>query len=433
MKKIYTIIATVGIVASSFAQMATQPKTYADRKLTKTLSFDMAKFGANKNLFAKTAAVTGGWFNYGSAIDVLNGGVSDLNSNYLFPDSLGYGEFGAGTFAPCWVHHLGDILDVKGVPFGADPLTAFANVNNAYVLDSMSIVYAYTKKHPNPAIVDTLIITVFNNSTAANLAGYYFTGATAANYATDTLSFKAIKYTQATNSVNAASTYKFKVLLTAADSSEATYVEKRFKLPTAFTVPSGKLLVADVQFKPGYTYTIGTQIDYVANSFFFTSVEEKGASTFPTFYDCNSGSAACDWNNSSIVTQDVRYNMAASWNGLFIPSYAYTAPFGFEHHLISYRLTETVGVNELEKNGFALGQNVPNPFTTGSAISYQLVKDAKSVLFTVTDVMGRVISTETASNSIGIHTVNIGSYAAGVYYYSLNVDGNVITKKMIAQ
>ena len=125
--------------------------------------------------------------------------------------------------------------------------------------------------------------------------------------------------------------------------------------------------------------------------------------------------------------------MAASWNGLFIPSYAYTAPFGFEHHLISYRITEVVSVNELEKNGFALGQNVPNPFTNGSAISYQLVKDAKSVLFTVTDVMGRVISTETASNSAGIHTVNIGSYAAGVYYYSLNVDGNVMTKKMIAQ
>ena len=430
MKKFFTIIATVGIVASSLAQMTTQPKTYSDRKLTKTLSFDMQKFSSNKN---KTAAVAGGWFNYGDAIDVLNAGISVLNSNYLFPDSLGYGEFGAGTFAPCWIHHLGDILDVKGVPFLANPLTAFTNVNNAYVLDSMSIVYSYTKKHPNPAIVDTLIFTVFNNSTAANLAGYYFTGTTAANYGTDTLSFKAIKYAQAVNTVSATGTYKFKVLLTAADSTEAVYKEKKIKLPSAFTVPSGKLLVADVQFKPGYTYTIGTHIDYVANSFFFASVEEKGASTFPTFYDCNSGSAACDWNSSSIVTQDVRYNMAGTWNGLFIPSYAYTAPYGFEHHLISYRLTETVGVNELEKNGFALGQNVPNPFTNGSAISYQLVKDAKSVVFTVTDVMGRVISTETASNAIGTHTVNIGSYAAGVYYYSLNVDGNVITKKMIAQ
>ena len=432
MKKIFTIIATVGIVASSLAQMTTQPKTYSDRKLTKTLSFDMQKFSSNKN---KTAAVTGGWFNYGNAIDVLNANIAELNSNYLFPDSLGYGEFGAGTFAPCWVHHLGDILDVKGVPFLADPLTTFTGLGNAYSVDSMSIVYAYTRMHPNPAIVDTLVVTLFTNNTASNLSGSGFIGTTAANYGTDTVSFKKIKYNQAANTVSATATTSYKILLTILDTAAAVYREKAFKLGlAAFVVPAGgKLLVADVQFKPGYTYTIGTQIDYVANAFFFTSYEEKGASTFPTYYDCNFGAAACDNNSSHIVTQDVRYNMAGSWNGSFIPSYAYTAPYGFEHHLISYRLTETVGVNELEKNGFALGQNVPNPFTNGSAISYQLVKDAKSVVFTVTDVMGRVISTETASNATGIHTVNIGSYAAGVYYYSLNVDGNVITKKMIAQ
>jgi FAD synthase len=54
-------------------------------------------------------------------------------------------------------------------------------------------------------------------------------------------------------------------------------------------------------------------------------------------------------------------------------------------------------------------------------------------MFTVTDVMGRVVSSEKAASTIGTHTVNIGSFAAGVYYYSLNVDGKVMTKKMIAQ
>jgi len=92
-----------------------------------------------------------------------------------------------------------------------------------------------------------------------------------------------------------------------------------------------------------------------------------------------------------------------------------------------------VGINELESKGFALNQNVPNPFSKDATISYQLIKDANSVTFTVTDIMGRVISSEKANANTGTHTVKLGSYAAGVYYYTLNVDGKTITKKMIAE
>jgi hypothetical protein len=92
-----------------------------------------------------------------------------------------------------------------------------------------------------------------------------------------------------------------------------------------------------------------------------------------------------------------------------------------------------VGINELESKGFALNQNTPNPFSKDATVSYQLVKDANTVTFIVTDVMGRIVSSEKASANTGIHTVKLGSYAPGVYYYTLNVDGNTITKKMIAE
>jgi hypothetical protein len=92
-----------------------------------------------------------------------------------------------------------------------------------------------------------------------------------------------------------------------------------------------------------------------------------------------------------------------------------------------------VGIKELESKGFALNQNTPNPFSKDATVSYQLIKDANSVTFTVTDVMGRIVSSEKANANTGTHTVKLGSYAAGVYYYTLNVDGNTITKKMIAE
>lgn len=441
MKKIYSLLAALGLATASFSQAQLQLNTsqFVNKVPAKKMGFDFEKFKTTKN--KKTAAVMSGWFNYAVAIDDnINSNTAELNSNYLFPDSLGYGEFGTGNFSACWVHHIADIVDPKGIPFIVSPTTDFivTPAPQAYFLDSMSIVYGYTRNHPNPNIVDTLVVTVFHNNTAANLPGAYFTGATAANYATDTLSIKLVKYTQATNVVNATGKYTFKILLDVNDTAATNYNEKYFKLPTPFGVPVNKLLVADVQFRPGYTYTIGTHIDYDANAFFFTSYEEKGGGasggSFPTFWDCNANSPACDWNTSYILPQDVRYNMAGTWNNYFIPSYAYTVGYGFEHHLVSFHLNAgNVAVAELEKTGVALGQNMPNPYTKESTVNFQLAKDASSALFTVTDVMGRVVSSEKVGTAQGSHTIKLGAYASGVYYYSLNVDGNVTTKKMIVE
>ena len=94
----------------------------------------------------------------------------------------------------------------------------------------------------------------------------------------------------------------------------------------------------------------------------------------------------------------------------------------------------TTGIKNIaSKNANLLGQNVPNPFTKESTVSYQLAKDANSAVFTVTDVMGRVISSEKVKTEKGTHSIKLGTYSAGLYYYSLNVDGAVNTKKMIVE
>lgn len=47
--------------------------------------------------------------------------------------------------------------------------------------------------------------------------------------------------------------------------------------------------------------------------------------------------------------------------------------------------------------------------------------------------MGRVVTSEKVATTAGTHSVKLGAYAAGVYYYSINADGNVTTKKMIVE
>jgi len=444
MKKIYSLLAAALFTTAAFAQA---PGTLAtpSKQVTKVRTFDRSALKVNKNKAANkgTAAGNAGWFNYGLAYEALTSAPSVLNSNYLFPDSMGYGDFG-GTFAGIWIHHLAEVADFRSIAYAGDATTSWVANGTPFTVDSMSVFYAYTRNHPNPNIVDTLVITLFDNTTANNVAGSGFLNASGFPGGADTLSFKRLGYRQsnnlvanATNTVNApVGQYKFKVPLTIADTAIASYRDKGFAVPSPFLSSGGKVVVADVQFIPGYTYTLTQQIDATANAFFFASLEENGASTLFNFFDCNFGSAACDYNSSQIVPQDVRYNMASAgtWKGRFIPAMAYTAPYAFEHHLISFKLSEATGIkNNVAQNTFGLTQNMPNPYSKESVVSYNLAKDVNSAVFTVTDVMGRVVSSENVGTTTGSHSVKLGAYAAGVYYYSLNVDGNVTTKKMIVE
>lgn len=440
MKKIYLLVFGVLFSVATFAQSLIQPPmTKLQPTKVQTMTFDFNAFKAKQSASRSAGSA---WLNYASSIDQLNGGgpgmsgPADFNANYLFPDSLGYGEFGAGNFSSCWIHHIADVLDVKSGIFDAIDGVTFT-ASDAYSVDSMSVIYGYTRNHSNTSIVDTLIITLFNNSVSANMPGSGFIGATAANYATDTVSFKRLKYLQPTNVADATSKYVFKILLTASDTAEVFYREKAFALPSIYNVAAGKLMASDIMFKPGYTYALGDHIDYVANAFFFASYEEKGANTYPSYFDCNYQSASCDYNTSYILPISVRYNNAATWNANFIPSYAYTQPFGYEHHLISYKVTSPpVGIFENAANNFTVNQNQPNPFDGKTTVTYNLKTSANSVSFEVFDVRGvRVMQTNFGSQKQGNYSVEVNAedFAPGVYFYTLTVDGANISKKMIVK
>lgn len=453
MKKIYSLLCAVAISTLAVAQsqlVITKPAP------TKKAAYDLTKCRASKQnqqtANAKTTSGNQGWFNYGLAAEALyNAGGSSLNQNYLFPDSTMLGNFG-GTFSGIWVHHLSEIVDFRSQYFGLDNSTSWvasAAPTSSVQVDSVSIFYGYTRVQTG--VTDTLVFRLFAAPNTTVTGALATSGFITSNFpgGADTTSFKRMGYNQTKNAVAASSNtattptgmvvYKFP--LTQADTAETLLREIAFKLPTPYVFAANQLFVAAVTFVPGYTYNSGDQIDNTANAFFFTSLEEMGdgggAGTFFNFPDCNYRSPSCEYSSSQIVPQDVRYNLASAgtWVGRFIPAMAYTAPYGFEHHLISFHVTDdlTVGVKELTNNTFGMDQNVPNPFTKESTVKYTLAKDVNSAVFTVTDVMGRVISTESVNTTTGTHNVKLGAFASGVYYYSLNVDGVVITKKMIVE
>ncbi|HTF03747.1 MAG TPA: T9SS type A sorting domain-containing protein [Bacteroidia bacterium] len=92
-----------------------------------------------------------------------------------------------------------------------------------------------------------------------------------------------------------------------------------------------------------------------------------------------------------------------------------------------------VGINEEGNTGIALEQNVPNPSNGTTMIRYNIANSA-DVSLEVYDVTGKLVETVDQGQQVaGQHQVdlNTSAYAPGVYFYTLNVDGVKVTRKMI--
>jgi len=115
-------------------------------------------------------------------------------------------------------------------------------------------------------------------------------------------------------------------------------------------------------------------------------------------------------------------------------SYAVTDASG------SYSLNLITSIESESKipSEFELNQNYPNPFSSSTAISYKLNKQA-DVQLTIYDVLGREVKKISTSNqAAGIHGISwegkneLGKkLAAGVYLYQMRVGNKTLSKKMI--
>jgi hypothetical protein len=89
------------------------------------------------------------------------------------------------------------------------------------------------------------------------------------------------------------------------------------------------------------------------------------------------------------------------------------------------------GVEDLDQD-VVLMQNIPNPATLSTTINFEL-KRSSNVSLSVHDVTGKLVKTIPAGNlSTGYHTITLetADLDAGVYFYTLTVGNNQMTKKL---
>ena len=74
-----------------------------------------------------------------------------------------------------------------------------------------------------------------------------------------------------------------------------------------------------------------------------------------------------------------------------------------------------------------LGQNYPNPAKGKTYI--EATFNSPTATLTIYNVLGKMIEEKLLSNS-GTYEVNVTNYPEGVYLYTLEADGEKITKRM---
>lgn len=102
--------------------------------------------------------------------------------------------------------------------------------------------------------------------------------------------------------------------------------------------------------------------------------------------------------------------------------------------LVRVAFAEEVSISEATiSDRVKLGQNVPNPVHDITTIAYELISP-EYVKFEILDLTGKVVlEMDEGFKPVGTHKIELNNenLNAGIYYYSIIIDNNRITKKMV--
>ncbi len=96
------------------------------------------------------------------------------------------------------------------------------------------------------------------------------------------------------------------------------------------------------------------------------------------------------------------------------------------------RITDyKVGIETIEPSKISMNQNIPNPAGSITFITYSIPANG-DVVFTISSINGQVLYNKSIKSELGMQTIdiNVSHLAAGIYFYSMEFNGQKITKRM---
>jgi hypothetical protein len=197
---------------------------------------------------------------------------------------------------------------------------------------------------------------------------------------------------------------------------------------TNSAIPANRKSSVSVTFKSGTTYNAGDPID-MYNNFFIVAHEtiDNGFVTYSTG----------DENMSSLVDKDTQLINATL--GIYSPTIAYT-PGLAELVDISFKVTcptcnlvgASTSVNNV--NAAEVADAYPNPANNMLTIPFTM-NQTSNVSVVVTNAVGATLASQNLgkinAKQTGSAKINVASFANGVYFYTVDANGQRTTKRFV--
>ncbi|NLE62548.1 MAG: T9SS type A sorting domain-containing protein [Bacteroidales bacterium] len=143
-----------------------------------------------------------------------------------------------------------------------------------------------------------------------------------------------------------------------------------------------------------------------------------------------------------VLSGTTTYNFTKSYivpnmptNSIYnVKAYIYSPTYTYSQTACVILKEEEDNVSTLSKDNWTLGQNIPNPAQSSLVIPYTVPREG-DVIFKIMSINGQVLYYNIMHVLKGNHQIehNIASFADGIYYYSMEYEGERIIKKMTIQ
>lgn len=194
-----------------------------------------------------------------------------------------------------------------------------------------------------------------------------------------------------------------------------------FPLPTPMWVPKHKKVVALTHFASSVAHPLGTDISTANRWISYT-------------WDFNSPlQAVNDYNSGLVVTNAERHSTADKWTFqgkcIMVPSYVYTAPLVIHNpfYMFYLRQATTGGVSEVANHNTI--NAYPNPANNQLTVSFDIA-GANNATVTLVNAIGQKVASKTVNNGAGNVAFNTAALPAGVYFYTVEANGQQSTGRV---